>query len=180
MKHLIHLILLLLLAAPCAFAQGSTAGEGDSIATSIPWDIEIPLENTKKVKYAWTVTITGRSEGTVSASVDASSITITGDIESLGAASAVFDVICARSIAAAVARGGATCTTSGTAYVSVPSCVTRTATGYAAYGSGVVTRTYSYSCSTTGTVATLTSTAGTSTCSSPAVTTTIAPAGTIQ
>ena len=126
-------------------------------AQTVRLESELTVANARKVKYAWTVTITGRTATGLELSIDAGSVVATGgadDLASLTAAQ-IFDEIALRTISLTVDPDDASCTSGGSSVVTVASCVTRTATGFAASGSGLARRIYTYNCSPLGPAALL-------------------------
>jgi hypothetical protein len=126
-------------------------------AQTIRLESELAVANARKVKYAWTVTITGRTAGGLELSVDAGSVALTGNADDLGSlsAAAIFDAIAARSVALTYDADDAACTSGGSSVVTVASCVTRTADGFVATGDGLTRRIYIHNCSPLGSAALL-------------------------
>jgi hypothetical protein len=121
------------------------------VSAAFEMNAEIALPNARRVRILWTLTISGRDNGGVGVGIfiDPTAIALSGDIEELEAvpAAAIFDVIAARSVGGSVALGYAGCAGDRVAVVSAPSCVTRTATGFAAATTALTRRVYGWNCS---------------------------------
>lgn len=170
----IRILVASLLCTVGATAQsGQTADgsiDGGAQISSFSSDVEVPLPNAKKIKYAWTVTITGRGNSGVDVSIDAGAITFSGDVDALSTLTAaeVFDVIAAQTVADVLDLGLAAFTTGGVTEVAFASCVTRGASGFTAASSSLTNRRYYCTRSSLGSAASLIEVRGMPDCSGSA------------
>ena len=153
-----HFLLGLVLALACAtttLAQYGTAPAPLGITdatyiTAVPVSVEITDAQAKKTKLDFTMTLSGRTDGSIEYTMDANTIGWSGDVEIIDAMTTpqVFDVICSTAVRRGVELGYAP--SSGSSGVTVASCVTRAGTAFATSGANLNRRVYTYS--STGTV----------------------------